>query len=171
MSSNRLSLSGHEFSLLPNLSNLTLANNENLYEFYNMGELIMAKNLEALNISNCGINQLNVDSFASLEKLQSLDLRNNSVLLTGNIVRPLKELRSLQLSNIENDTIEDVCKEFASLDIIKLPEYDLSCFSIMSGDTIEQSIFRPIETTTSDYMDQDYIFGKIFFLFLFNLNQ
>lgn len=154
MSSNKLSLNGDEFSLLRNLRNLTLANNVNLNAAH--GELLRAPYLEALNLSNCGLDNLNGDSFAGLKKLQSLDLRNNSFTLTAGILKPLEELSSLQVSSIDKDSIRGICKDLKGIDLISLPEYDVSCFQIASDSSFENSIVYSTAATTVAYEDLDH---------------
>lgn len=154
MSSNKLSLNGDEFSLLRNLRNLTLANNVNLNGAH--GELLRAPYLEALNLSNCGLDDLSGDSFAGLTKLKSLDLRNNSFTLTAGILKPLEELSSLQVSSVDKDSIRGICKDLKGIDLISLPEYDVSCYQIASDSSFENSIVYSTAATTVAYEDGDH---------------
>lgn len=141
LSSNKLtSLHGDEFTPLKSLRNLTLANNGNIGA--HVGQLLNAPSLEALNLSNCGLGHLDDGSLAGLPNLVALDLRNNPLKLGDNVFKSLGNLRSLQLPSVDKTQIYDICNALTSIDLISLPEYDVSCFAIASGSSFDDSTVR-----------------------------
>lgn len=164
-------LNGAEFTKATNLAHLTLSNNSGIVDS-NVIFAEMAKSLITLNIANCNIMQLSDNIFENLPSLIALDLRDNPLEsvsyefkshlekmfyirtnyyyyifiyiqnLNSEAFKYLLKLRTLRISSIAEKNVLNVCKALESIDLINMDKYDVSCFELSAGSTLDESTIK-----------------------------
>lgn len=72
--------------------------------------------------------------------------------------QPLVNLRSLQLPNVTQNEVKDLCVTLTAIDLINFDSFAVSCFELVSGTSFDESIFKTRQTdqvVIPDYYDED----------------
>lgn len=105
--------------------------------------------LEELNLDFCNIEEIPVEAFVNISQIANLTLIGNPLddNFDTSAFEPLHSLVKLEIPNVSKPTVYALCEKLAGIDTISLPDFNISCTILMSGEPFDESILvnDPIE--------------------------
>ncbi|KAG5685074.1 hypothetical protein PVAND_014275 [Polypedilum vanderplanki] len=98
--------------------------------------------LEELNLDYCNLNEIPEGSFRGITQLKNLSLRGNQFdeHMDVSAFENLKSLTKLEIKNISQVAIKNLCENLVSIDSIYFEGFNLSCFIFLNEDNFEDAV-------------------------------
>lgn len=131
----------YTFADLLNLEKLDLSMNQLELQSSSTG-FIVQPNLKELNLDDCKLSYIPEGGFVGVTQLENLTLSENPFEddLDTSSFASLTSLIKLRMPNISRNSICELCSKLTEIDAINFDNFNLSCFYLLSSDSIDCNI-------------------------------